>query len=425
MATNKVTNAQIVQALANEGNIPFKGTDFSKINLAEFFNTASKRDLLIHALMEVISLQTISTSYFENPLKEYKLADLKSGMEREVFVNMIKARNFDFYKFANPDELFKIYNDNTMAINHRVNAHVQFPTTVSYNELRDAFTDTYGIQTLIDEKIGVLYPSAELWEYQNSRDLLNNAFSAGLMFPVHVKNPTTKEEAEDILMRIQECIESSRFPNPLTNYTGSDSVATKNDITVFLTPRLKSLLDVKTLAQLFHIDYAEVPSKVKVIDKINPDCVCYIVDNRFLHIRNQLLEMTSNFNAANMSWNYFLNVWEMFSLSLFRTAIAFTTLDIGGYSDNSTILFTNSIETAVKGNEYNLEAKIVANGGEYVPNLIDYDIITTGTSPCTVFVPGTSILLIDKNEKLDSITVRATSRLDSSLNVTQTINLTD
>lgn len=423
-------NSRILSALANDGALTFiSASDITENNdnLMSLFDTKVKRDILISALVELIALQSLNRAIFENPLKKFKIAPLEYGKtEEEIFVNMVDGRDYDFYGL-DQNELFRIYKDNTIAVFHEVNARKQFPTTLSYDELRSAFASHDGLQSLIDAKISVLYDSAEYWEYLRTKLLITGAIQNGLVYPQHVDAVTDETSAKAFLKYVRAYVESARFPNRLLNYAGSDSTCKAEGMTLFVTPLVKATLDVDTLASIFHLSYAEVESKIEVVDSFDDASIMgVLVDDRFLHIRQQLAEMTNNFNAVNMSWNYFYNLWEMFSISPFRSAVVFTTDTIGGTGATGSIAFKGGTSiTATKGTQIDLSALISdTTSGAYVPQLIDYEITTTGTSPKTVIIPATSILLISDDESLTRISVKAVNRLDSSVNATATVTIT-
>ena len=150
-----------------------------------------------------------------------------------------------------------------------------------------------------------------------------------------------------------------------------------------------------------------------------------LIDDRFLHIRQQLAQMTDNFNSVNLSWNYFYNLWEMFSISPFRTAIVFTTDKIGGIDKSTSTMIFEQVETsASKGSQVKLLATINDTAGGYIPQLIEYQITSVTTSPKTMIVPGTSLLLIGDDETAETITITAVNRMSTDVKSNATVTVT-
>lgn len=422
------TNLQILTALVNSNNLKSISVEDIKENnenLYSLFNTDFKRNELISALIDVIALQSLDKAIFENPLKIFKSSEMTVGkVEQEIFVNLISGRNYDIYNL-NCDELFKIYKDNTMSVFHSVNTRKQFPTTISFDDLRSAFLSETGLQDLINSKISVLYDSAEYFEYLRMRMLLTESVKNGFVFPVKINKVENEESSKNLLKNVRAFVESTKFPNPLTNYAGSDSTSRASGMSLIVTAQVKASLDVDTLASIFNLTYAETLTKIIVIDTFeNENIQAMLIDDRFLHIREQLSQMTSNYNAVNLSWNYFYNLWEMFSISPFRTAIVFTTSDIVGIGETASITFEKAELSVSKGSDVTLLATITDSVDGYIPQLVDYVITSTVTSPHTMVVPATGVVIIGDDETSETITVTAYNRLNKDIKADATITVT-
>lgn len=429
MAIKKTSNAAMLSAMVNSNLLKTISVDDIKSNnenLFSLFDTDFKRNELIGALIDVVALQSLNKAVFENPLKNFKLSEMAVGkIEQELFVNLVSGRDYDIYNL-DVDQLFKIYKDNTMSIFHSINARKQFPTTVSFDDMRTAFLSENGLQDLVNAKISVLYDSAEYWEYLRTRLLLTSSVQNGFVFPQHIAKVENEESSKELLKYVRAYVEGARFPNHLTNYAGSDSTSRASEMTLFVTPLVKASLDVDTLSSIFNLSYAETLNKIIVLDTFENDTIqAILIDDRFIHIRQQIAQMTNNYNAVNLSWNYFYNLWEMFSISPFRTAIVFTTEKIGGTDvSTSTMEFEQSEITSSKGTQVKLLATIHDTAGGYIPQLVDYTITSSVTSPKTMIVPATSILLIGDDETVESITITAVNRLATDVKATATVTVT-
>lgn len=429
MAIKKTTNTAMLSAMVNSNILKSISVDDIKANnenLFSLFDTDFKRNELIGALIDVVALQSLNKAVFENPLKNFKLTEMAVGkIEQELFVNLVSGRDYDIYAL-DVDQLFKIYKDNTMSVFHSINARKQFPTTISFDDMRSGLLQEYGLQDLVNAKISVLYDSAEYWEYLRTRLLLTSAVQNGFIFPHHIDKVINEETSRNLLKYVRAYVESARFPNHLTNYAGSDSTSRPSEMTLFVTPLVKASIDVDTLSSIFNLSYAETLNKIVVVDTFENESIqAILIDDRFIHIRQQLAQMTNNYNAVNLSWNYFYNLWEMFSISPFRTSIVFTTEEIAGTDvSTATMEFEQSEITATKGSQVKLLATIHDTAGGYIPQLVDYSITSTVTSAKTMIVPATSILLIGDDETAETITISATNRLAADVTATATVTVT-
>lgn len=424
----RASNMMIMQSILNDTNnyalsSNFGGVKITADNYREFYenimNLEIYRNEFVHALVTQIAVISIGNAMFENTLKELKSANMEYGnTEEEIFVNFVKDEDFVFTD--DEHELYKFYLANIMSAFHVVNFKKKFPLTISYDELRECFRDEYGIQNLVNAKLDVIYASAEYKEFLQTRELFDYGVQYGVFYPVKVNKPTTEQYAKDLIQSMMTYADKLKFPNKLFNYAGSDATAGRDNLIIVTTPEYKNAIGVQALAYMFNVDVVDLPSKMLIVDEFkSSNTVAIVCDKRVIKIREQLREFTEVYNGNSLYWNYFLHLWEMFSLSPFYGAIVFTSADIGVKS-----ITLPSKLTVTKGSKTNISVGVVGtNVSDYVPQMVDLEITSTPTSDSTFLVNGSTILYVGEDETLEEITIKATSRYDSSVTATATITL--
>jgi hypothetical protein len=415
------TNANILNALRSTMSLTYQDRipEAVQNNINDVYQSIMKfqpgRNELVSALVKQIGLITIDSLFFNNPLTRLKKDPMRFGnTHEEIFVNMIKGTQFD--NRAGIEKAFAIYESNIMAAYHRVNFDMQYPVTVSYRNLQDAFTSEYGIRDLITAKVQQCFSSANYDEYLAMKQLAESGYTKGYLYPVKVPAITDETTSKTFLASVKEYVGNIAFPNPLYNLAGATSFSSPNTLVFITTPKVNAQLGVQALAYMFNDDRAALNVETIIIDKFtNPNIQGILCDIRFFNVREQFREFTDNYNGASLNWNYFYTVVEMISASPFYPCVVFTTEDVSVKTITGT-----DIANYVKGSEYTLQYEVTGVADKYVPTGVDFE-LDGNTDDKTLIVPGTKTLIIGANET-GTMSITVTSRYDTS--VTGTIAVT-
>lgn len=415
------TNANILNALRSTMSLTYQDRipEAVQNNINDVYQSIMKfqpgRNELVSALVKQIGLITIDSLFFNNPLTRLKKDPMRFGnTHEEIFVNMIKGTQFD--NRAGIEKAFAIYESNIMAAYHRVNFDMQYPVTVSYRNLQDAFTSEYGIRDLITAKVQQCFSSANYDEYLAMKQLAESGYTKGYLYPVKVPAITDETTSKTFLASVKEYVGNIAFPNPLYNLAGATSFSSPNTLVFITTPKVNAQLGVQALAYMFNDDRAALNVETIIIDKFtNPNIQGILCDIRFFNVREQFREFTDNYNGASLNWNYFYTVVEMISASPFYPCVVFTTEDVSVKTITGT-----DIANYVKGSEYTLQYEVTGDPDKYVPTEVDFE-LDGNTDDKTLIVPGTKTLIIGANET-GTMSITVTSRYDTS--VTGTIAVT-
>lgn len=420
MATKAApTNINMLNALRSEMSLTYQDRipEAVQENLQDVYTSIMRyqpaRNELVSALVKQIGLITIDSMMFINPLNRLKKDPMRFGStHEEIFLSMIKGTQFD--NRAGIEKAFAIYQSNIMAAYHKINFEMQYPVTVSYRNLQDAFTSEYGIRDLITAKVQQAFSSANYDEYLAMRGLAETGYNKGILYPVTVPEVTNEDTSKQFLALVKEYVGSMAFPNPLFNFAGATSFSSPNTLVFLTTPQLNAQLGVQALAYMFNDDRAAINVETIIVDKFsNPAIKGVLCDIRFFNVREQFREFTDNYNGASLNWNYFYTIVEMISASPFYPCVVFTT-DTASVTGISGPNITNY----VPGAEIQVAYTVTGGSGAYVPQEVDFS-IAGNTDNDTIIVPGTNTLIIGKNET-GNLTITITSRVTPTITGTIT-----
>ena len=190
-----------------------------------------------------------------------------------------------------------------------------------------------------------LYNGAYIDDYKYTKKLITNAYrnNAVQMETFSIVDPAnpTRQELVNLTARLRELY--LNFKTPSTRYNAWSKVGgygraivswTKpEDIYVFISNKMASVLDTQVLARAFNIDRADLEGRVFYVDNFDiidddgnvtydgSNIYALICDRRWFKIRTKDMFMDEFYNANNRSWQQYLNVIKSFNYSLFANAL--------------------------------------------------------------------------------------------------------
>ena len=300
----------------------------------------------ISALVNRIALVRVNSVTFNNEYAELKKGFLQMGETvEEVFINLTKAREFSPEKAA-ARELKRSLPDVRSAF-HAINWKVQYPLTIQYEDLRQAFTSPDGVTDLIAKLVASLNRSAEYDEYLLFKYLMIKAVANGKMALVGLTPGNNKDAAA----KFRGISNKLTFVSPSYNASGVHTNSPRNDQYLFMDSTYNGEFDVDVLAAAFNMERADFLGHLKLVDdwstfdndrfdviRANCDMIeevtqtelgimahvkAILVDKEWFQVYDNLATMSEANIASGMYWNYFYNVWKTVSSSPFSNAIAF------------------------------------------------------------------------------------------------------
>lgn len=319
------------------------------------------RNKFIQSLVNRIAYTRFMMDYFENPLRELAGDDLPLGaIGQEIYVNPARGRVYDINDFAG---LLVKYESDIKAEYTEINFDVQYPVTIIRKELEKAFVSWGDFESFLMGISTSLYNGAYIDDYKYTKKLITNAYrnNAVQMETVSFAGATpTKDELESLTARLRQAYLD--FMVPSTKYNAWKKVggygrsivswSKPENIVVFVSNKMASILDVNVLASAFNIDKADLMGRVYYVEDFDilddngevivdgSNIIALICDRRWFKIREKDMFMDEFYNANNRSWQSYLNVIKSFNYSLFANALmlvkALPTLNISTMQFNET-----------------------------------------------------------------------------------------
>ncbi len=304
------------------------------------------RNRFIQSLVNRIAYTRFMMDYFENPLRELAGDDLPLGaIGQEIYVNPARGRVYDINDFAG---LLVKYESDIKAEYTEINFDVQYPVTIIRKELEKAFVSWGDFESFLMGISTSLYNGAYIDDYKYTKKLITNAYinNAVQMETISFAGTTpTKAELETLTARLRQAYLD--FMVPSTKYNAWKKVggygrsivswSKPENIVVFVSNKMASILDVNVLANAFNIDKADLMGRVYYVEDFDilddtgevvvdgSNIVALICDRRWFKIREKDMFMDEFYNANNRSWQSYLNVIKSFNYSLFANALMLVT----------------------------------------------------------------------------------------------------
>lgn len=319
-------------------------TDTSDISvLAQpILNQPAVQNEFMSQLINQIVYTKFTRRYFKNKLQVLEGEQMPLGYAgREIYVNPAKARRYNVNDFAG---LLQKYQAKVGVVYHTVNADLQYPVTVSRHALKKAFTSWTDLDTFIDDFVNSLYNGAYIDEYRYTKDMVSSAYMNHTTQIRAITAPTTEQTAKNFVREARTLF--LNFQEPTTEYNAYSLVGDPSlgEFTTWADPEnvvfivrndILAQIDVDVLAISFNIDRAILLGNIigvnnfdvyndageKVFDGSN--IYGMIADKSWFNIRRQDMYLDQFYNANNRTWQYYLNVTKMYSVSPFANAMIF------------------------------------------------------------------------------------------------------
>lgn len=378
----------------------------------------------VNALINRIGLVILNNRMASNPLAALKKGRLAVGETiEEVYIDVIKAQTYD--PRAAQDTLFKRHLPNVLSVFHSVNSELNYPLTISNEQLRKAFLSYDSLDRFIAGLVDSMYKSATLDEFILMKQLISEYGEGGRFIVEPITAVTDAATAREAMIKIKAVSDGMTIFNNAMNYAGVWTSTPKEDQYLITTPDFNARMDVDVLAAAFHMDKAEFAGHVIVVDKIGDladnGIEAILVDKNWYQVYDYLRTFKTAYNGEGLYWNYFYHVWTVYSLSPFSNAVAF-----GGTTATVTQLTVTPATATVKaGGSVQLETAVTGAGN---PTSKCTFAISGNTDPeTTVSTMGRVILgSLEKGSEgtgKNQITVTVTSVQDTSKTATCTITV--
>lgn len=375
----------------------------------------STQNEFLNALVNRIARVIITSKSYQNPLRMFKKGVLEFGETiEEIFVNIARAHQFD--PAVAEKEVFKREIPDVNAVFHKMNYQNFYKTTISNEQLRQAFLSYQGISDLIARIVDSLYTGSEFDEFLVMKQLIVDAANDGKMYAVTIPE-VTPDNAKTIVAKIKGVSNSMEFMSTTYNSMGVLNYTKKENQIFLIDAAFDAMIDVEVLASAFNMSKAEFMGQRVLIDNFGELTGVYaaIVDKDWFMVFDNWIGFTENYNGQGLYWNYFYHCWKTFSTSPFSNAVLFTTETTAVTG----VTVTPPTTELVKGSSMQFTASVVTTG--YVPKGVTWSV--TGTTDTVSSITPDGILTVPSTEPNTTLTVTATSVYDASKKGTSTVTL--
>lgn len=372
----------------------------------------------VNALVNRIGLVILNSRMATNPLAALKKGRLAVGETiEEIYIDVIKAQTYD--PRAAQDTLFKRHLPNVSSVFHSVDSQLNYPLTISNEQLRKAFLSYDSLDRFIAGLVDSMYKSATLDEFIQMKQLISewNENSRFIVEPITAV--TDAASAREAMIKIKAVSDGMTIFNNQMNYAGVWTSTPKDEQYLITTPDFNARMDVDVLAAAFHMDKAEFAGHVIVVDNIGDlgdvGIEAILVDKNWYQVYDYLRTFKTAYNGEGLYWNYFYHVWMVYSLSPFANAVAFGTAT----PTVTELTVTPATATLKAGGSVQIATSVTGTGD---PTSKCTFALTGNTDPETVVNTMGKVILGSK-ETGPTITVTATSVQDTSKTATCTITV--
>ena len=401
------------------------------------------QNAFLSALVNRIGRVIITSRLYENPWAGFKKGLMEYGETiEEIFVALAKPYQYD--PVVAETDVFKRRIPDVKAAFHSMNYQKFYPTTVSNDQLRQAFLSWQGITDLISRIIEQVYTGANYDEFLVMKYLIAQVALEGGIYPMTIP-AVTADNAREVTTTMVTMARDLSFMSNKYNYAGVTTYTDPRNLYMILTNKLSAIFDVEVLALSFNMNKAELLGRQVFVDgfgDFDEDRLALIfaddpyttytpftdeqktalssiqglmVDEAWFMIFDNYYNMTEIYNPEGLYWNYFYHVWKTFSVSPFSNAILFTT----GKSTVTSVTVTPETATVNTGSTLKLTAEVAVEG--FAPKDVIWTV--TGTSAVTSTINETGLLTVPTTEVNSTLTVTATSAFDGTKTGTSTITV--
>lgn len=345
--TDPARTPHFKQLMAQQGILTEKGGKFGLGDLSHLDDVGNPMfefpvimNEFLSALYNKVGRTYVRNKIATNDLAMFKTGDLPWGATvEETHTNPAEEYQFD----PNGAGLMARAEPDVKVAFHTINRQKQYKTTIQRDLLKRAFTSYDGFGELIDSIINSLYNGNTIEEYTLIKQLFGSAVTDNHIVKQTIADPEASEaNAKAFTAKLRALSKKFKRPstlyNPYLQYADADQnaprqswVEVENQVIV-ITDDLEAYLDVNVLAYAFNITKAELERQVVTIDQFEdadgvpmPNVKAMIMDKTFTQIYSSDEISGEWYNPAGLYYNYFLTLFQVYSLSPFANGVALIT----------------------------------------------------------------------------------------------------
>ena len=285
----------------------------------------------LSALVNRIAMTVVNAREMRNPLSILKQGEITFGQDvQEIYTNPATATP---YNSQSTDLLSQTIPD-TKCIYHRLNRQDRYTVTVRDEQLRLAFINFNSFNSLLTSIINSLYNGNYIDEFKLCKQLFNSAVQNNKIVKQTVPNVTDESTAKNFIKECRKTFKNMAIPsenyNAWTVSGGSGNPVTAmsmpEDVRFILRSDIESFCDVNVLASAFNLSKTDFLGQLLIVDSFadtNDNILGIMCDKNYTQIYDKLKETRDFYNPSNLTWNYYLHIWQVYSVSTLVNGVAF------------------------------------------------------------------------------------------------------
>lgn len=276
-------------------------------------------------LINRIAFTYVRGKRWDNKLAVFKGQKINYGSTiQEIAPNWVRAHAYN----VSDETLLKLSRPEAAIWYHSQNRQDRYDISVSYDDLRTAFVDEYGLNNFIAKVMEVPINSDEYDEYRIMLQLLAEYENKFGFYKEQISAVTDESSAKAFLKKTRELAGLMEFPSARYNAANVDIpvFARNSELVLFMTPGVKSVIDVDALAAVFNLNKADLEQRIVTVDEFPiANVQALLTTEDFFVCHDTVYENTNFWNPQTLVNNYYLHHWGIYSVSPFVPAILFTT----------------------------------------------------------------------------------------------------
>lgn len=309
----------------------------TRTNISEIGFALQTYELLFNEfatkLINKIGKTTIESKLFKNKLARFKSGSVLTQQDvEEIFVDMAKSATE--YDPDGTNALGRREDDNVKVVYHRMNRRSCYEITIGDLDFLRVFRSEATLDAFIASKINAVYSRAAHDEWLIMKELLASYEEMHGYFPYGVPvmaGDNAEKTAKSFVKTVRKAVQDVGFASKKYNALGVMQWANPEDLVLLVNKDVLAEVDVEVLAKAFNMGKTDIQTQIVVMDDFGSLENTYglLIDKDFFKVFDTLSTMRTQQNAQGLFTNYFYHVQQILSLSPFKTAVRFTTEEIG------------------------------------------------------------------------------------------------
>lgn len=367
---NEIKNTLVQNNVVYAQELPtiMPNTTIGELSQPLFANDEFFKNKFMPELIQRIVQTSIFRRFYRNQFQSLKNGQMPlGGISQDILVNRVRSRQFDVDDFAG---LLAKYPTDVKVIYNKLNWDHQYMATITYDNMRDAFTSWSDLYNLTDEIAQAMYNEASIDDFNLTKYLISNAYRNNQVVMQTADAPTDETTSKALVTALRSLFANFKFAS--TAYNGWNlnggyglpvrTWTNPEDVVVFVRASDMATIDVEVLAAAFNMDRTTLMGRIYEVDNFDilnyetgevefdgSNIIAAIGDRRWFDIKEQMRRFNQFFNANNETWQLYLHVKEGFNTRPFA---------------NMVLLVTEKPDVPVTGLNWNDTSEITIKAGE-------------------------------------------------------------